>query len=253
MVEEGDLRSDRCGEADLMRHDQHRHAALREPAHHVQDLARQFRVERGGRLVEEHDAGIERQRAGDRHTLLLTAGKLARIMPGAVAEADRIEFLPRPILRLRPAHAAHRHQRLRDIAERGHMRPEVELLEHHADPAPYLADLPGGELHATALRGPVEAERISVDRDIAVRRLLQEGDAAEQRALARARRPDQAGDLPLRHVEIDPVEHPRGAEILGKPFDANGGCVDIHAANLYLESRASARRPSAPQISTSAQ
>jgi hypothetical protein len=39
-----------------------------------------FGIERRGRLVEQHDLGAHAQRAGDRHALLLAAGKLARIL-----------------------------------------------------------------------------------------------------------------------------------------------------------------------------
>ena len=43
----------------------------RELLHHLQHLAHELGVERGGRLVEQHEIGLHRQRPRDRDTLLL--------------------------------------------------------------------------------------------------------------------------------------------------------------------------------------
>ena len=58
----------------------------------VEDLRLDRDVERGRRLVGDHDVGLRRQRDGDHHALLLPAGHLERIV------AD-------PALRLRDADA----------------------------------------------------------------------------------------------------------------------------------------------------
>lgn len=73
-VHEHDLIGHLTREADLMRHDDHRHAFTGEFEHDVEHLAHQFGVERGGRLVEQHDLRLHGERAGDGHTLLLAAG-----------------------------------------------------------------------------------------------------------------------------------------------------------------------------------
>src|SRR3954451_22015061 len=62
---------DLAGEPDLVGDDDHRHAVLREPAHHIEHLSDQLGVERAGRLVEEHELGLHRQCPRDRHPLLL--------------------------------------------------------------------------------------------------------------------------------------------------------------------------------------
>ena len=68
-----------AGEPDGVR-DQHHHDALgQQRADDVLDLADQLGVERRGDLVEEQDLGPHRQRPGDRHPLLLTAGELSRV------------------------------------------------------------------------------------------------------------------------------------------------------------------------------
>src|SRR5437870_4894001 len=53
-----------------------------------EDIDRHLRVERAGRLVEEHHRRFHRERARDRDTLLLAAGELAGIRRALVREAD---------------------------------------------------------------------------------------------------------------------------------------------------------------------
>jgi hypothetical protein len=98
-------------------------------------------IERAGRLVEQHDARLERDRARDGDALLLAAGELAGRVAGAVGEpdarqrrlAERIGFLARL--------AGDLAQRQRDVAERCHVRIEVERLEHHADALARMVDV----------------------------------------------------------------------------------------------------------------
>ena len=94
-VHEHQLVADLAGEADLVRHDDHRHAVDGEVAHHLEHLADQLRVERGGRLVEQHELRLHGQRPGDGDALLLAARQLVRV--GAL-----------PCRPARPARAARR-------------------------------------------------------------------------------------------------------------------------------------------------
>src|SRR6266536_4246065 len=66
-------------EAHLVADHHHRHALAGQPGHHVEHLADHLRVERAGRLVEQHRLGLHGQRPGDRGTLLLAAGQLGRV------------------------------------------------------------------------------------------------------------------------------------------------------------------------------
>ena len=75
-VHEYDLVGDLAGEADLVRDNDHGHAITGKAEHNVQHFAHQFGVECRCRLVEEHDLRLHGQRAGDGHTLLLTARQL---------------------------------------------------------------------------------------------------------------------------------------------------------------------------------
>src|SRR5207253_6267841 len=64
----------------------------REPDEEVRGLRLRGGVERGERLVEDHDGGIRRERAGDRNALALPAGELVRVAPyGGCRNADLVE------------------------------------------------------------------------------------------------------------------------------------------------------------------
>ena len=64
-------------------------------AHGLEHLADQFRIERGGHLVEQHDVRVHGERAGDGDALLLAAGEARRILLGLLGEADPFELMPR--------------------------------------------------------------------------------------------------------------------------------------------------------------
>ena len=60
----------------------------RDAAEQVEHLADPLGVERRGRLVDEHQLGVERHRPADADALLLPAGERRRIGVAAVGEAD---------------------------------------------------------------------------------------------------------------------------------------------------------------------
>ena len=62
--------------------------SLRQVADHLQHLADQFRIERRGRLVEQHDARLDGERTGDRAALLLAAGQEGRIDVALFGQPD---------------------------------------------------------------------------------------------------------------------------------------------------------------------
>jgi hypothetical protein len=65
--------ADLAREVHLVRDHQQRHALVGQALHHLQHLAHQLGVQRRGDLVAQQHAGLHRQRAGDRHALLLAA------------------------------------------------------------------------------------------------------------------------------------------------------------------------------------
>ena len=88
------------------------------------------------------------------------------------------------------------------------MREEVVGLEDDPDPA---AD----PVHVDAARGDL----LAVDDDAARVDRLEQVDAAQEGRLARAGGADQADDLVLRDVEVDPAQHLELAERLVETLD----------------------------------
>ena len=99
-----------AGEADLVGHDDHGAALGGQRPHHAQHLAHEFRVERGGRLVEQHHVGLHRERPGDGGALLLAARQVCRVEVPLFRDPDLgqqgLGF--RQALRLGPAKNVHR-------------------------------------------------------------------------------------------------------------------------------------------------
>lgn len=86
-------------------------------------------VQRAGRFVSEQDARAGDEGARQRHALLLAAGQLARVVAGAMGQADLRQHLVHPRAVLAPGQL----QRQRDVLGGGQCRQQVEALEHEAD------------------------------------------------------------------------------------------------------------------------
>ena len=140
--------------------------------HHLAD---HDRVERGGRLVEEQDLGIHRQRARDRHPLALPAGQRRRKGIALAGHVHAVELVQRPFLRLALRDLLQPAQRERDIVEHRHVAVEREILEHEADPAAQRADV---DVRARDI--------LAVEHDLARRRLDQPVEAAQHASTCRS-------------------------------------------------------------------
>ena len=151
-------------------------------------------VERRERLVEQHDLGIGGEGARERDALALAAGQLVRVVAGAVGEADELEALGHALAPL-GAEA--------DVAGHRQVREQRAVLEDHADP-PVL----GLDPHAVAGHGAAR------DRHAARVGLLEAGDHAQQRGLARAARPEQGHQLARGHAQAGAGDRPSAAERL---------------------------------------
>ena len=125
--------ADLAREVELVRHHDHRHPRLGKLAHYAQHLADELRVERRGRLVEEHHRGVKAERAGDRDALLLPARELRRIPRRPAKQADLPQPVRRALVGLGPTELLHCAERQCDVVERRQMREQIELLEDHAD------------------------------------------------------------------------------------------------------------------------
>ncbi|MCP1852074.1 hypothetical protein J2R80_005897 [Bradyrhizobium sp. USDA 4541] len=118
-------------------------------------------------------------RAIDRDALLLASGQ-----PGRIGIALRLhaDLLKQPFGRddrLIPADPAHPHRGLDDVSQHRHVRPQIELLEHHSDFRPHLA---GSEPHIG--RWPGLRDRRPLHHDAPVGRSLQQRHASQKGRLA---------------------------------------------------------------------
>ncbi|EKS68785.1 6-pyruvoyl-tetrahydropterin synthase [Burkholderia sp. SJ98] len=182
--------------AHFVRHAHHGHAFLREFDHHVEHFVDHLRIERGRRLVEEHRDRVHRQRARNRHALLLTAGQLARKLVRMRAQADAIQQLHALLRGFVARTAEHLDLRERQVLRDRQMRKQLEVLEHHADLRTQLRQI-----------RLLVRQRLAVDRDFALLERLQAVHGLDERRLARTRRAAHHDDLALLHFGRAVGEH----------------------------------------------
>src|SRR3712207_4069681 len=159
VVDEDDPVAHLAREPHLVGHDGHRHPVPREVAHDVQHLPDHLRVQRRGRLVEEHELGLHRQRPGDRHALLLAARQVGGVRVGLRRDAHALEQLLRALAGTGLREPLHLDRSQGDVLHDRLVGEQVELLEDHADLGPHL----GRPLAAARHGAPVEADLALVD------------------------------------------------------------------------------------------
>ena len=142
----------------------------------VADVLAGGMVERAGRFVGEQDARAGDEGTCQRHALLLATGQLARVVAGAMGQADLGQHLVHPCAVL----ASGQFQRQCDVLGGSQRRQQVEALEHEAD--------------ARAQLGPSfliqVAQVLARQRDVAAAGQVQSGQQAEQGGLAGPRGTD---------------------------------------------------------------
>ena len=159
--------ADLAREAHLVRDHHHRHALLRKLHHDVEHFAHHFRVERGRGLVEQHHDRVHRQRARDRHALLLAAGELAGELVLVRDQAHAVEHLEAALQRLVLVAAEHLDLRERQVLGDRQVRKQLEVLEHHPAARAQLGQV-----------GLRIGDRDAVDDDVALLERLQRIDAS---------------------------------------------------------------------------
>ncbi len=209
-VHEDHAVADLAREAHFMGHAHHGHAFVGQAHHHVQHLADHFRVQGRGGLVEEHHDGVHRQRARDRHALLLPAGQLARELVLVSGQAHAVEHLEAALLRLVGAAAEHLDLRDREVLRHRQVGEQLEVLEHHADLAAQL-----GQVGLRVVDGH------AVDVDLAFLDGLQCVDRLDQRGFARARRAAHDHHFALADGGGAVVQHLEAAVPLGNVLEFN--------------------------------
>ena len=169
-----------------MRRQQNRLAERAQRPDHVPRSTPCCRIETGGRLVEEDEVRVADQRYSEVEPALLTAGKSLHARVSLLLEADELDHLvdvARPVV-VTGEHAV----RLGD----GDRRPELRLLQHHADPL--------SEGRAGSSR--IEAEDVDLA-PVAGPVPLQDLDRGR---LAGAVRAEETEDLALCDLEADPAD-----------------------------------------------
>ena len=160
------------------------------------DVGGALRIEVRGRLVEQQQARTERDRAGDRQTLLLTAGERVGAAVGGIREAHRRERRVHPCPDLRGRHAAVLEPERDVVAGARHDELRLWILEHERGLGASLSRCVAAHQElalALAAAGAVEKT----------------GERLEQRALARAGRAEQQDALAFLDAQIEPAYRPR--------------------------------------------
>ena len=198
-----------------MGHNHHRHTRFGQRPHNVEHFTHQFRIKCGGRLIEQHDLRLHGKGTGDGHTLLLTAGKLCRIVVKTLPHADAFQFLNGQLAGLLLAHVLDADRRLHHVFERGHMRKQIEPLEHHAQLGTlhgHFLVIQGLQHLPTALVDILVADHLAVDVDFAAGQRLKLIDQAQESGFAGTGRTQNHGHGSRHYGHVNAFEHVQAAE-----------------------------------------
>ena len=159
------------------------------------------RIQRGERLVEQHQVRVSGQCAGKADALLHATGELVGVVVLVSLQADEVDHLGglrTPLLLAHPAHL----EAVGDVVDHLPVWKQTEVLEHHRDAvASQLPDL--------CVRGAGHV--IVPDPDRARGGFDQPRQAADERRLAGTRKSHHDEDLAGRDVEgdvLDPDDAP---------------------------------------------
>ena len=197
---------------------------------HLPQQLRHRRIERTGRLVHQHHRRLHRQRPADGHALLLPAAQLPGVRVRLVRQSDTIEQPPGFHGRHRRGLPTHVDGRFHQVLQDGHVREEVELLEHKAR---LLSHLLQQCRIASTIQPRTQAQ--TTDFDVTCVKRLQPVQTPQQRALAPARRPDEHRHFARRHVQIRALQHLQRPKRLVHAANVN------HAASPRASRRSSRR------------
>ncbi|CFE00875.1 Uncharacterised protein [Bordetella pertussis] len=183
----------------VVRHVQERGAGLLvQLAQLPLQIGAQLLVQRRQRLVQQQDAQVVDQRAGQRHALLLAARQLARIARAVAAQLHLLERLLGAPARLLAADAAYRQRKAHVLLHR-HVGKQRIALEHHAK---------------AARLGRLSGDRGALVENVARGRRDEPGDRHQGGRLARPGRTEQGQELARAQLEIDAAQRLECAKAL---------------------------------------
>ena len=109
-ADQRDLLAERLGLLEVVRREQDRRPLLVQAADVAPELVAQLDVDAGGRLVEDHEARLVQQRAGEQQPAAHPAGELRRAHVALGAQVEDVDHLlgalARPPARFMPEVAA---------------------------------------------------------------------------------------------------------------------------------------------------
>jgi hypothetical protein len=185
----------------IVSHVDHRRPDLQTQALDLEaHLVAQLRVEVGQRLVHQHQVRPQRERAGERDTLLLTARQLARVAIAVRLHANRGQRsrdgrVDASVTTLAGAATPARAQPEREVVPHPHVRPERVALEDDTEIALRRRHLRSVTRHLAA----AQPDRAAV-------RHLEPGDHPQCRRLAAAARSDDHDRFALADLEVQATE-----------------------------------------------
>ena len=185
-------------------------------------------IEVGERLVEQQDAGLGRQGAGQGHPLLLAARDLPHPPCFKTGKLHQRQGLGHPAGGLplsAPGDDAEGH-----VLAHGEMGEQGVVLEDHA------------EMPALGRQG---GDVLALHPDAAAVRRLEAGDQAQGRGLAAARGTQQGEDLPLRHLQRQAAQDGLDTEALVELLQGEEGHgKDLNGPRRRARARCGPRWPS---------
>ena len=191
------------------------------------DLRRGDRIEGRRRLVHQQNLRIDGERSGDADALLLAAGEgqRARMQPVLhfVPQCGTHERLLHHFVQLAPVVHAADAKAVRDVVV-DRFRERIRFLEHHTDTPPKRDNVSPGRVDVSA---------VDLDRALPMRvgdDVVHPVDRSNESRFAAARWPDERGDLALRDLQGDAVQHLRCP------------VIEIKAPNVDFDRRLLCRR-----------
>ncbi len=121
---------------------------------------------------------------------------------------------------------------LDDVLQHRHVRPQVEVLEHHGEPCPDPLNLALIRRHTNPFAVLRELDRFPVNDDLAGGRGFQQIEAAQESALAGAGTADHRDHVAFTGLEIQALENRCVTERLMDVAADEGGDVIGHAVLL---------------------
>ena len=155
----------------------------------------QIGIEVRERFIQQQHGGLHHNGAGQRHTLLLAAGKLGRVAPRQVAHFHHIQNLSYAALYFIAGEFAECQPKA-DIFRHRHIRPNGIGLENHGHAAPFRRQ------HGTG-----GGKHLAIDRNHPRIGFNKAGNHAQRCGLAAAGRAEQRQEFPFFERQINRVHN----------------------------------------------